>query len=319
MLAVNFDAFGGPEVLKIVERPMPVAGSGEVVVKVAASTVNPTDLMMRGGNQAAMMADINPPYCVGVEFGGHVHALGEGVTQFTIGQKVMGIVNSRRPGGGAHAQYVCVPAASLAALAPNVDVVEAATVPMNGLTAKMVLELLDIPRGGSVLVTGGAGATGGYAIELARVMGLTVVADAKESDAALLLGLGANHVVPRGEQTAEAVRRIFPDGVDGLIDAAIIGNSVSSAVKDGGGAVTLRDVSDHRYPLACAHHPCVRSGYQRGGACLARRSRARRQADAARRHAAADGARGRGPSSRRAGRLAGPRRADDGMTPVQAR
>jgi NADPH:quinone reductase len=240
MLAVNFTEFGDADVIRIVERPIPVPGAGEVVVKVAASTVNPTDLMMRAGRQAPMMTDIKPPYSTGVEFGGHVHALGQGVTNFAVGQPVMGIVNSRRPAGGAHAQYVCVPAASLAALAPTVDVVEAATIPMNGLTAKMVLELLDIPRGGSVLVTGGPGATGGYAIELAKVMGLVVVADAKESDAALLRKLGADHVVPRGDGAAAAVLKIFPNGVDGLIDAAVIGNTVSSAVRDGGGAVMLR-------------------------------------------------------------------------------
>lgn len=253
MLAVNFTAFGGPEVIRIVERPMPVPGAGEVVVKVAASTVNPTDLGMRSGRQAAMMTDIKPPYCTGVEFGGHVHALGPGVAGFTVGQPVMGIVNSRRQEGGSHAQYVCVPAASLAALAPNVGVVEAATIPMNGLTARMVLELLDIPRGGSVLVTGGAGATGGYAIELAKVTGLTVVADAKETDVALLRKLGANHVVPRGDETVDAVRRIFPNGVDGLIDAAIIGNTISAAVRDGGGAVTLRRAHPITDPRLRAH------------------------------------------------------------------
>lgn len=253
MLAVNFDAFGGPDVLKLVERPIPVAGPGEAVVKVMASPVNPTDLMMREGRQAAMMTDIKPPYCVGVEFGGHVHALGQGVTNLAVGQPVMGIVNSRRPAGGAHAQYVCVPAASLAVLAPNVDIVGASTIPMNGLTAKMVLELLDIPRGGSVLVTGGAGATGGYAIELARVLGLTVVADAKDSDAELLLGLGANHVVPRGEGTADAVRRIFPNGVDGLVDAALISNIAAAAVRDGGSAVTLRRTFPITDPRLRAH------------------------------------------------------------------
>lgn len=254
MKAILFNEFGPPEVLKLVERDIPVAGPNEVVVRVAASTVNPTDLMMREGRQAAMMTGIKPPYCTGVEFGGHVHALGSGVSNFAIGQPVMGIVNSRRSSaGGAHMQYVCVPAASLAALAPNVDVVEAATIPMNGLTARMVLELLDIPRGGSVLVTGGAGATGGYAIELARLAGLTVVADAREADAALLRSLGAHHVVARGAGMVDAVRRIFPNGVDGLIDAALIGNVASAAVRDGGSAVTLRRTFPITDPRLKAH------------------------------------------------------------------
>ena len=254
MKAILFQEFGPPEVLRLVEREIPVPGLNEVVVRVAASTVNPTDLMMREGRQAAIMTDVKPPYSTGVEFGGHVHALGNGVSNFAIGQPVMGIVNSRRSSaGGAHAQYVCVPAASLAALAPNVNVVDAATIPMNGLTAKMVLELLDLPRGGSVLVTGGAGATGGYVIELAKLAGLTVVADAKEADAALLRSLGAHHVVERGAGMVEAVRKIFPNGVDGLIDAALIGDVASAAVRDGGGGVTLRRTFPITDPRLRAH------------------------------------------------------------------
>jgi NADPH:quinone reductase-like Zn-dependent oxidoreductase len=155
----------------------------------------------------------------------------------------MGIVNSRRQEGGSHAEYVCVGVSSLAKLDPSVDVVGAATIPMNGLTAKMVLDLLNIPRGGSIWVTGGAGATGGYIVELAKLAGLQVVVDAKKADEALLRGLGADYIVPRGEGACEAVKRIFPKGVDGLADAALIGNSVSAAIKDGGSAVILRRTS----------------------------------------------------------------------------
>ena len=178
---------------------MPVANGGEVVVKVVASPVNPTDIMMRDGRQAALMSDLEPPFIAGVEFAGHVHSLADDVSGLAVGQPVMGIVNARRRAGGAHAQFVCVPVASLAALAPAIDLVEAATVPMNALTARMTLEALSLPRGGSLLVTGGAGAAGGYVIELAKRAGLVVIADAKDTDTDLLRRLGADHIVPRGD------------------------------------------------------------------------------------------------------------------------
>jgi NADPH:quinone reductase-like Zn-dependent oxidoreductase len=240
MRAVAFDSFGGPEVLHLIDLPIPVPGKGEVLVKVAAATVNPTDTGMRVGRQAALMTDIKPPYIAGMEIAGHVHALGEGVTTRTIGQPVMGIVNPRSPGGGAYREYVALPAASTAPLAPGTDLVEAATVPMNGLTAKVAIEILGLGAGSSLLVTGGTGALGGYAIQLGKYFGLDVVADAKESDADLLRSLGAKHVVPRGEGMVDAVRALYPDGVDGLIDAALLTDTAAALVRDGGAAVNAR-------------------------------------------------------------------------------
>lgn len=239
MEAVVFDAFGGPEVLRVAPRPMPEAGPGEVVVRVAASTVNPTDLMMRNGTQAPMMQGLIPPFTAGMEFSGHVHAAGAGVG-LPVGAPVIGVVNPRRPAGGAQAQFVVVPAASVAVVGPGVDLVAAATVPMNALTAAMSIEMLGLTAGQSVLVTGGAGMLGGSAIQLAHRAGLRVLANANPADAGMLRGFGADHVLPRDEGLAEALRALAPEGVDGLIDGALIGNEVSHLVRDGAVAVSLR-------------------------------------------------------------------------------
>ncbi len=240
MLAVAFDTFGGPEVLRLAELPEPTAKPGEIVIKVAAATVNPTDTMMRAGKQAALMTAMKPPFIAGMELSGHVHAVGEGVTALKVGQPVMSIINPRAPGGGAAAQYVAVPAASAAALAPSVDLVGAATVPMNGLTAKMAIEILGLPPGSSVLITGGAGAMGGYSIQIAKYFGLKVVADGNDSDVDLLRKLGAQNVVPRGDAMAASVKQLYPNGVDGAIDAALLRDSVAPLVRDGGAAVSVR-------------------------------------------------------------------------------
>jgi NADPH:quinone reductase-like Zn-dependent oxidoreductase len=175
-----------------------------------------------------------------MEFAGRVHERGVGVGAVAVGQRVMGALDARRPEGGAQARYVRVPATSVVPVSDGIDTVDAATVPMNGLTAHLALEQLSLARGGTVLVTGGAGALGGYAIQLARQAGLFVVADALDADVDLLVRLGADVVVPRGADMAAGVRDRFPSGVDGAIDAARIGEPVASLVRDGGAFVGVR-------------------------------------------------------------------------------
>ena len=251
MKASAFQSFGAPEVVQLIKLPVPTPAAGEIVVRVAASTVNPTDLMMRSGQQAGLMKDLKPPYIAGMEFAGRVHATSDS-QRLRVGQAVMGIVNPRRPQGGAHAEYVCVPEASLAALPEGSDLVAACTVPMNGLTARMALEALGLAPGAILLVTGGAGAVGGYVISLARLARLRVVADAKESDRELLQSLGAALIVPRGEGTAAGVHERHPDGVDAVVDCALLGDPAAALVRSGGVFVSLRRsqvVTDSRLRL----------------------------------------------------------------------
>lgn len=248
MKASAFHEFGGPEVVQLIELPIPPPAAGEVVVRVAASTLNPTDLLMRSGQQAGLMKDLKPPFIAGMEFAGRIHHIGES-QRLGVGDNVMGIVNPRRPQGGAHAEYICVPEASLAPLPKGCDLVAASTVPMNGLTAKMALEALGLAPGSTLLVTGGAGAVGGYVISLARLAGLQVIADAKESDRELLLSLGAGIVVPRGESMVGGLRKHYPDGVDAVVDCALLGDAAAALVRNGGSFVSLRRsqvVTDNR-------------------------------------------------------------------------
>jgi NADPH:quinone reductase len=90
MKAVTFSEFGGPEVLRITEKPDPEPSAGEVVVAVAASTVNPTDLMTLSGLRAPLMRDLTPPYTAGMDFSGHIASAGAGVPGLTPGQPVIG-------------------------------------------------------------------------------------------------------------------------------------------------------------------------------------------------------------------------------------
>lgn len=257
MRALGFWDFGGPDVLRVIELAVPAAAAGEIVVRVVAATVNPTDTLMRAGKQAAMMTALEPPYIAGMEFAGHVHSLGVGVDGFTVGQPVMGVVNPRRLRGGAHAGYVVASVPSLALLPDTVDLIEAATVPMNGLTALMIMELVGLRTGQSLLVTGAAGAVGGYVVQLAHDAGIIVLADARDSDAKLMCSLGADHIVPRGDGMAAAVQRLFPGGVDGLVDAAVLGARAGAFVRSGGVAVSLRKSNPINDPRLRTHYVSV--------------------------------------------------------------
>lgn len=238
MQAVTFNEFGGPEVLTITDMPTPVAGPDEVLVQVTASTVNPTDLMMRNGTQAPLMTDLTPPYIAGMEFSGTI--FDPGASSLQVGQPVIGVINPRTPSGGSYAQIIKVPAASVAAVSADADLAGAATVPMNALTAALSLDFLALQPGQTLLVTGGAGMLGGSAIQLAKAAGLTVLANVADKDRALVEGLGADIILPRDAGLEEALRNAYPEGVDGVIDGALIGQQISHLVKDGGGIVSLR-------------------------------------------------------------------------------
>lgn len=236
--AAAFHRFGGPEVLEVIERPVPEAGPGEVVVKVAAAVINPTDLLMLGGRQAARMTELAPPYVAGMEFSGHVHEAGPGVDSLRAGQAVMGMVNPRRAAGGAQASFIVLPAASVVPVPEGMDMRLAAAVPMNGMTARMCLDALDLPPDSTVLVTGGAGVVASYFIPLARAAGLRVLAEGRREDAPHLMGLGSWTTVPRGQ--LDVLKQDVPQGVDGLVDTAILGDEAARFVRAGGAVVLLR-------------------------------------------------------------------------------
>lgn len=243
MRAVTFSRFGGPEVLEVSELSEPQPGPGEVRIRVAAATVNPTDISFRTGRQLTVgqLAEmgVRPPFIPGMELAGVVDAAGEG-TGWQPGDRVMAIVNPRRPGGGAQAERVVVPAASVARVPDGVSLEAAATLPMNGLTVRLALDRLTLEPGQTLGVTGAAGAVGGYAVELGVSDGLRVIAVARPHDEPVVKRFGAVTFVPSSEA---AIRRLYdaaPGGVDGLIDAAVLDAAALPAIRDGGKLATVR-------------------------------------------------------------------------------
>ncbi len=238
MKAVGFTESGGPEVLQVLELPAPEAGPGEVRIRVHAATVNAVDALQRGGPLGP--PDARPPFVPGMEAAGVVDQIGPGTdTDLRVGDRVMAIV---LPKGshGAYAEQVVVPLDSVVRAPRDATDVQAASLPMNGLTARLALDTLGLEPGQTVAITGAAGAVGGYAVQLAKVDGLRVVADASERDEALIKELGADVVLRRGTEFPNRVRAEIPDGVDGLVDAASLGELTARAMRDGGRVVTLR-------------------------------------------------------------------------------
>jgi NADPH:quinone reductase len=242
--AVGLTEFGDPEVLHVLDLPQPDAGPGELRIRVHAAAVNPTDTLRRNGARAAELKDVPMPHVPGMDAAGVLEQIGEGVvTDLKIGEHVMAIV---LPNGahGAYAERIVVPAESAVRVPAGATDAEAASLPMNGLTARLALDVLGLAPNQIVAVSGAAGAVGGYVIQLAKTDGLRVIADAAPRDEALVKDLGADVVLPRGKNYPQRIRAAVPDGVDGLVDAALFDRLALPAVRDGGRIATLRWFSE---------------------------------------------------------------------------
>ena len=238
MRAVGFTRYGGPEVLELVDVPAPVPGEGDIRVRVAAATVNPSDTLFRSGGLADVVTGA-PPYVAGLELAGTVESAGPGA-RWRPGERVAAMTRFIPDGRGGHSELVVVHGDSAAAVPDGLGLAEAATVPMNGLTVRLALDTLALAPGSVVVVSGAAGAVGGYATQLAAADGLRVVAVVSTADEELVRGLGAEDVVPRGPGAAAGVRELVPEGADALVDTANAGGALLPAVRDGGRVIALR-------------------------------------------------------------------------------
>lgn len=240
MRAVGVNEFGGPEALEVVELPDPTAGPGQILVRVHAATVNPTDTYVRNGARAEQQRKDPPPYVPGMDAAGVVEAIGPDVeTDLEVGDEIMAIVLPDGAHGG-YCQKLALPAGSVARVPAGASLAEASTLPMNGLTARLALDMLEVPEGGTVAVTGAAGAFGGYCVQLAKADGFRVIADASEADEQLVRDLGADVVVRRGDGVADRILEHAPDGVDGLCDGSVQDEALFPAIRDGGGFAAVR-------------------------------------------------------------------------------
>ena len=241
MKAIGIMCYGGPEVLEVIDVSEVNAGYKEVRIKNFASAVNPTDIVARSGMIAKFRKD-DPvfPSVPGMDVAGIVDQIGEAVSaDIKIGDRVMGMVI---PNGnhGAYREQLILNQSAVVLAPKNSSHEEASTLPMNSLTARLSLDLLNLKSGQIIAVTGGPGAYGGYVIQLAKADGLIVIADSSDSDESLLKDLGADIIISREKSFVDQIREHFPDGVDGLADGALLNEKAIDAVKDGGSFTSIR-------------------------------------------------------------------------------
>ncbi|MFI1255542.1 NADP-dependent oxidoreductase [Streptomyces netropsis] len=222
MRAAVVTSFGGPEQVEIIETVLPEPGVGQVRIRVAAATLNPVD----GAVRAGVFGGEGRPLGLGWDVAGTVDAVGPGAG-FAVGDEVVGLAYGPAKELGTHADHAVLDATAVAAAPRSADAVHAATLPLNALTAAQGLDLLALSPGQTLLITGAAGAVGGFAIQLAHQQGLIVTALAGADDEELVRSLGADHFVPRSGPAA-------PSGFDGVLDAAVLGVPALALVRDGG-------------------------------------------------------------------------------------
>jgi NADPH:quinone reductase len=241
MKAIGLTEFGGPDVLQVVDLPTPEPGPGELRIRVHAVAVNPTDVTFRAGGRAAQLADRKPPYVPGMDAAGVVDKVGPATSgRLAPGDRVIMLVVPMGPHGGTYAEQLVASEASVVRAPKGTTDAAAATLLLNAVAAHLALDALALSAGQTVAISGAAGAVGGYAVQLAKARGLTVIADAVLEGADAVLALGADHVVARGAEFADEIRQQVPGGVPGLVDGANLDAAALPAIADGGALASLK-------------------------------------------------------------------------------
>lgn len=191
MKAIYINQHGGPDVLTYGDLPDPVPGPGEIVVDIAAASVNAADWKVRSG-QAMLQARF--PHVLGRDFSGTVAALGVGVTELKAGDEVFGVCDTGQE--GAYAGKIAIKAAIVAKKPADLPHADAAAMALAGLTAIIALEdSIRLQRGETILIQGGAGGVAGFAIQLARHLGARVITTASATNHEYVRSLGAQEII----------------------------------------------------------------------------------------------------------------------------
>jgi NADPH:quinone reductase-like Zn-dependent oxidoreductase len=199
--AMLLTGHGGPEMLRYGEAPDPVAGPGEVVVDVHAASVNAADYKVRLGGHGY---NVRFPHILGRDFSGVVNAIGAGVTDFAVGNAVFGVNDQGIE--GAYAEKLAIKAAIIARKPDRLSHLQAAAMALTGITALWALEdTARLQARETILIQGGAGGVAGFAIQLAKHLGATVITTASAANRDYVRGLGADRVIDYNKEDFTAI------------------------------------------------------------------------------------------------------------------
>lgn len=243
MRAIVIHRFGGPEELQLAEVPAPEPGAGEVLIRVVLAGVNPADWKCREG-RLQQYFNYQFPFVVGFDAAGVVERLGEAVTGYAVGDAVLTSSNQGRGEWGSYAEYLKSSTATVARLPDGIDFAQGATIPTAGATAWGAIHDVGAVRAGQkVLINGGSGSVGIFAIQFAKAAGCEVAAICGPANLAFVKSLGADRVIDyRSENVLEATAAWAPAGVDLLLDTVGLGSLPADAtrvIRPGGALVAI--------------------------------------------------------------------------------
>jgi NADPH:quinone reductase-like Zn-dependent oxidoreductase len=234
MRAVVTETYGAsPVVREDIADPAP--GPGELLLRVASSSMNAFDLSVAAGMLQGRM-EHQFPVILGRDYAGTVEAVGEGTQRFAPGDQVFGIVVRMVLGEGGFAEHIAVPEAMGAARLPQgIPLAQAGALGLAGLVALMSIEAIDAPRGATVLISGATGGVGSYATQIAAARGLHVIATARPGEASSFVrDMGAADVVDYAGDVQTQVRTLRPGGVDAVLHFAGDGPALADLLVPGG-------------------------------------------------------------------------------------
>jgi NADPH:quinone reductase-like Zn-dependent oxidoreductase len=240
MQAIQIDEYGGPDVLQLRALPVPVPAEGEVIVKVAAAGVGPWDAWIRAGKSVLPQP---LPLTPGSDIAGVVVQAGPGVKEFAAGDEVFGVTNRRFTDG--YAEFARARVDMIAAKPPGLAFEQAASMPVIAVTAwQMLHEFAGVKAGQRVLILGGAGNVGGYAVRLARIAGAEVVATASGEQADFVRATGATEVIDRSMTATNSYHGSFDVVIDTVGGRAL--EHAYALVRQGGVIVSAVEKPDVR-------------------------------------------------------------------------
>jgi len=245
MRAVYYNSHGDADVLEVGDLPLPEVGADQVLVAIAATSVNPIDRRLRGGELTEYITRTFP-VIPGWDFAGRIEKLGDNVKDWKVGDDVLGLAFTWSIQHGTYAEYVPIDVSQIAAKPASISFEQAAALPLVSLTAWQSLsEYGELKPGQSCLIQAGAGGLGSVAIPMAKHLGAKVYSTASAANEDYVRSLGADVVIDyRNSVYADVVRSHEPNGVD-LVLESLLGDGIAETAiqlaKDGGVVVYMNN------------------------------------------------------------------------------
>lgn len=242
MKAVIIEAFGGPEKLQVSEMPKPAPHDQEVLIKVAYAGINPVDWKIREGYLKSRIPH-EFPIILGWDVAGIVEQVGKNVKELKVGDEVFAYVRKPLVKWGSYAEYVVFDAKDVAKKPKTLTFAQAAAVPLASLTAwQSLFDVIDLKKGETILIQGGSGGVGAFAVQFAKIGGAKVLATARGQKQSYVKKFGADHVIDyQKKHVKDDVLSFASHGVDVVFDCVggDVFQSSLSCLKKGGRIVSI--------------------------------------------------------------------------------